>query len=178
MSSDENWDKYGGMLDLRPGAEDFGIRRQAVSHRLSDPPKARATYFSGSVFLVTKAVERACHIDSMMLIHKQFFYQTVGEDGEVITTLRHGAFLFLYNPLSGIIRTLKSIESDVNRYAWLIKRLKIVGNSELSEHSPSPSWIPRHFSLLIQLSSRDAFGFQRTHRRREALSIKALLGPL
>ncbi len=164
--------------DLRPGAEDFGIRRQADPYRLSDPPEARAAYLSGSVLLVTKAVERACHIDSMMLIHKQFFYQTVGEDGEVITALRHGAFVFLYNPLSGIVRTLKSIDSNVNRYAWLIKRLKIVGNSELSEHSPSPRWRPRHFSLLIQFSSRDALGFWRAHRRREALSIKALLGPL
>lgn len=91
-------------------------------------------------------------MDSMMLIDRQFLYQKVGEDGAVFTLRRHGAFVFLYNPLSSIIRILESIKVDVDRYACLIKHLKVVGNSRLSEHLPSPSWIPRHFSLLTQLS--------------------------
>lgn len=178
MSSNKNWDKDGGILDLKPGVRTVGTKNRAVRDRQDSTPDARTEDLLGILFRITKAVERACHEDSRIFIDKQFFHRTVTEDGKVITIFRHGAWVFLYNPLSGIAQILKSIGSDASRYAWTVRHLLVVGEFNLSEHSSTPSWRTRRFSLLIQSCSRGTLGFDRAHGGRKALPNEALLRPL
>lgn len=123
---------------LQPGVETVGIRNSHVRERRDSPPEAKTEDLSRILSGVTNAVEQACYTNSMMFIDKHFYHLKPAADGTVITSLRNGAFPFLYDPLSNITQILKNIGSDVNRYAWPIKHLKAVGDTALSEHSPFP----------------------------------------